>query len=181
LQDGCNKEIEGDEVLADSSDKRGGHVCGLYHFYNLDAQKGGKKVKALVATKDGQGVRKNDFCWVPEGEIVHFASECDRDKDDVDGFCGCRRAMVGIECGKATTTMKVAELDTTEQQVFERLKRLYMEDWLMDHEDAEKMARGELEDLRRIAKTFRVGAVLEKRGDVVGIRKLSAKKTKGGK
>jgi hypothetical protein len=138
-------------------------------------------VKALVATKDGQGVRKNDFCWVPEGEIVHFPFECDRDRDDVDAYCGCRRSMVGIECAKATTTMKVEELDTTEQQVFEKLKRHYMEDWLMDEKRAEKMARDELEDLKRIAKTFRAGAVLEKRGAVFQIRKRNTKRKRGGK
>ena len=156
-----------------------GDGLGRFADGTIARKKGGKRMKVLVATKEGQGVRQNDFSWVPEGEIVHFANECDRDRDDVDGHCGCRRAMVGIECGKATTTMKVAELDTTEQRVFERLKRHYMEDWLMDEIRAEKMARDELKDLKRIAKTFRVGAVLEKRGDVVRARKLSTSRTKG--
>jgi hypothetical protein len=33
-------------------------------------------MRILVSTKKTQGQRKNDFCWVPEGEIVRFGMEC---------------------------------------------------------------------------------------------------------
>ena len=50
-------------------------------------------MKLLVATTKTQGQRKNDFCWVPEDEIVQFAFVCDGEK--IDGSCGCRRSMSG--------------------------------------------------------------------------------------
>ena len=66
-------------------------------------------MKILVATKEGQGQRKNDFCWAEEGEVVKFPSECDR--ETVDGRCGCRRSMSGANSLKGTKTMKVVEFD----------------------------------------------------------------------
>jgi hypothetical protein len=128
-------------------------------------------MKVLVATKDGQGIRKNDFCWVPEGEIVHFGFECDGDKDDIDGHCGCRRAMVGLECAKATTTMKVAEVPAKKREIVARLKKHYREDWKMKAKAAEKIVRDEMKDLADVVATFPLGAVIEKRGDTFQIRK----------
>lgn len=68
-------------------------------------------MKVLVATKETQGRRANDFCWAHEGELVMYPSECSR--EEVDGRCGCRRAMAGTRSLKSTTTMKVAETDFT--------------------------------------------------------------------
>ena len=49
-------------------------------------------MKVLVATRNTQGQRGNDFCFVPEGEIVAFpAAECTGEK--IDGSCGCRRSV----------------------------------------------------------------------------------------
>lgn len=128
-------------------------------------------MKVLVATKDGQGVRKNDFCWVPEGEILHFGFECDSDRDDIDGYCGCRRAMVGLDCAKSTTTMKVAELPVKRREVFDRLVKHYREGWKMKVKVAKEMARDELKDLLKIVISFPLGVVLEKRGDTFSTRK----------
>jgi len=122
-------------------------------------------MKVLVATKDGQGVRKNDFCWVPEGEILHFGFECDSDRDDIDGYCGCRRGMVGLDCAKATTTMKVADLPVKRREVFDRLVKHYKEGWKMKVKAAKETARDELKDLSKIVASFPRGVVLEKRGD----------------
>jgi hypothetical protein len=59
-------------------------------------------MKVFVSTKDGQGIRNNDFSWTNEGELVKFALECDGEK--IDGKCGCRRSMSGFDTHKATTT-----------------------------------------------------------------------------
>ena len=128
-------------------------------------------MKVLVATKDGQRIRKNDFCWVPEGEIVHFPFECDRDREDPDEFCGCRRSMVGLECAKATTTMKVAEVPMKKKEIFKRLKKHYRESWKMKAKEAEKIVRDEMKDLADVAAAFPIGAVIEKRGDTFQMRR----------
>ena len=73
-------------------------------------------MKILVATKETQGFRDSDFSWAREGELVRFDSECDRDKNRIDGGCGCRRSMVGLETGRATTTFKVVEMDITTEK-----------------------------------------------------------------
>lgn len=132
-------------------------------------------MRVLVATKYGQGVRESDFCWVPEGEIVHFGFECDRDTEGPDGYCGCRRAMVGLECAKATTTMRVVEVRTSRKEVLAKLKRHYQKDWKMKAAKAEKMARDETKDLLKIAASFPLGVVLEKRGDKLQTRRGMSK------
>jgi len=63
-------------------------------------------MKLLVATTQTQGQRQNDFCWATPGEILHFGSECDR--EGIDGACGCKRSLSGLDSLKATTTMIVA-------------------------------------------------------------------------
>jgi len=129
-------------------------------------------MRVLVATKYGQGIRKNDFCWVPEGEILHFGFECDSDRDDIDGYCGCRRGMVGLDCAKATTTMKVVELPVKRREVFDRLVKHYREGWKMTVKAAKETARDELKDLLKIVSSFPLGVVLEKRGSKFQTRKV---------
>lgn len=64
-------------------------------------------MKVLVSTAETQGQRENDFCYVPEGEIVMLGFICDRDVNDPDGECSCNRCLIGTKCLKGTTTFKV--------------------------------------------------------------------------
>jgi hypothetical protein len=140
-----------------------------YHKRNT---RNGKEddMKILISTQKGQGIRKNDFCWVSEGEILHFGFECDCD-NTADGGCGCRRSMVGLDCNKATTTMMVTEVDKI-RPIFIKLVEYYHKDWKMSEERAEEIALNELLDLAEVANKFGVGAILEKRLDVFKERKL---------
>lgn len=52
-------------------------------------------MKVMVATREGQGFRENDFSWTKENELVGFTSECDG--ETIDGNCGCRRSMSGFD------------------------------------------------------------------------------------
>ena len=70
-------------------------------------------MKVFVATKEGQGLRQNDFSHAEEGELVLFSYGCDRDKDNVDGGCGCRRSMDGFKTLSGTTTFKVVDMEMT--------------------------------------------------------------------
>lgn len=120
-------------------------------------------MKLLVSTSEGQGQRSNDFCFVPEGEIVFFGIDCDRDRHDVDGTCGCRRALCGIECKKATTTFKVAEVDITEQGVKDLITKHYVEDWTLDEKDARQGADENFEMIETAVGNHPVGTILERR------------------
>lgn len=133
-------------------------------------------MKILVSTKEKQGQRKNDFCFVPEGEIVVFGSECDGEA--VDGKCGCRRSLVGVKCSTATTTFKVADIPTTEEELVTRLyESAEKGGWLQFYktEDGKKRARTlmrkDARELIRVGSFFREGDVVERRGDKLQRRK----------
>lgn len=66
-------------------------------------------IRLFVSTKETQGQRANDFCFVPVGEIVlpHPFSICTN--GSVDDDCGCHRSLSGLICNKATTTAMVVD------------------------------------------------------------------------
>lgn len=128
-------------------------------------------MKVLVATHETQGKRKNDFCFVPDDELVCFGSECDG--EPVDGNCGCRRSMVGLECRRATTTVKVVGMDLTKEQFIQKLTESFTKAGYGGIDNFEDFVKEEAEELLRMADYFPVGAILEKRGTVFRVRQLS--------
>lgn len=125
-------------------------------------------MKVLVATRKGQGLRDNDFCFTKEGELVHYGFECTNEK--IDGRCGCKRSLGGMDSLKATTTFTVEERDLTEAEYLKTflasLKRAGwggMEKWVV---------RAAAKDLLRIANKFKAGTILEKRGHKICERKV---------
>lgn len=122
----------------------------------------------LVATKHSQGTRDNDFCHADDGELLHFCSECDGER--IDGKCGCKRAMVGMQSSKATTTMLIKDVPHSEEELriklFETLKR---EGWVdvttNDDQEWEEMIREEVKEVMGLCEFFGENTVLEKRGD----------------
>ena len=115
----------------------------------------------FVATDETQGTRKNDFCFATVGELVHFATECDG--EPVDGSCGCRRAVAGMDSFMATTTFKVAALPMSVAELTDALERSYRASgWgaILNRD----FAVTEATQLLELAAGFPVGTVLEKRG-----------------
>lgn len=123
-------------------------------------------MKILVSTQHTQGQRKNDFCFVPEDQIVLAGSECDY--ETVDGRCGCRRSLVGADNHAATTTFKIVEYQG-DQAEWEKLARYSYMDAGWDKTTTEDYLDESLHLLREAAK-YPVGTVLEKRGEVFQIR-----------
>jgi hypothetical protein len=134
------------------------------------------QLRVLVATHVGQGLRSNDYCWTVEGELVLFGMECGSDRDDIDGRCGCRRAMAGAASSKATTTFRVAVVDMTFDQYREAIRAsLERGGWISSASDAVECDDAAFVDqmvteLLDTARDFPVGAILEKRGDVIRLR-----------
>ncbi len=119
-------------------------------------------MNVLVATRQTQGGRRNDFCFVPEDELVVFGSECDR--EPIDGDCGCRRSMSGIVSCKATTTMKVADLKMGVDEYAATIHASrWAKGWRMSRADCRVLA----EELMLTARPFRTGAVVERRGELL--------------
>jgi hypothetical protein len=140
------------------------------------------KLKVFVATKRGQGQRKSDFFWCKEGELLIFGTECDTDANDPnpDGGCGCGRSLVGIETLKGTTTFTVEERDMTPEQ----FEEAYVEGqraggWPVHDKQYAAAVRSDAKEVLRVAKTFPVGVVLEKRKDVIQVRREPARKARG--
>lgn len=123
-------------------------------------------MKVLVSTNRTQGQRTNDFCFVPEGELVMFGFECDG--ETVDGPCGCHRSMVGIHTRKGTTTMTVTKSEMTIKGLSDLIfDSLVSAGWgeLRDVADQDATI------LANTAEYFPTGAVVEKRGNRFRVRK----------
>jgi hypothetical protein len=122
-------------------------------------------MKVLTSTMETQGQRDNDFCFVPEGELVHIGIECDRDHGDPDGYCGCVRSMVGVECHKSTTTMKVVEQDITPEEYNNKILQSFKDSGWIDEEVTESDSVTRMcESLLQTASSFEVDDIVEKRG-----------------
>ena len=127
-------------------------------------------MKVLIATKETQGRRKNDFCHAEPPEFLMFGFECDG--ETVDGECGCRRALVGTSSDQATTTFKVTErvgmtVDGYAKVIFAALER---QGWTKLGSGWEQRAIDDARELGRIAAGFPIGAIVEKRGPVFQVR-----------
>lgn len=141
-------------------------------------------MRVFVATTETQGVRKNDFCFVPEGELVGFSFECDG--EPVDGPCGCHRSMSGFDCHAGTTTFKLVErADINEESFFAlRVKSLVAAGWgKEDDKDLRTNVLVEVAEMVKIGAALPPDVVLEKRGKSVQMRKIPAagRKTAGAK
>lgn len=127
-------------------------------------------MRYLVATKETQGQRNNDFSFTIEGELVKLGFECGIDEDP-DSECGCRRSMEGIDSLKGTTTIKIAEVDLTSSEI---LQELIMSEkvsgWRVDEEFINNL-RKQVEFISYIANLKPLGTVYEKRGHIFQARK----------
>lgn len=115
-------------------------------------------MRIIVATKEKQGEREGDFCFVPEGEIV-MVGDC----DCLHEGCDCSRSMVGILCKMGTTTMMVVESDLTREDFRRQIREANegFEELGVDGSVYEEQADALLE----LAKQFKAGAVIERSGE----------------
>ena len=123
-----------------------------------------KKLQIFVSTTQTQGERDNDFCFVPEGELVTFTAPCDKDSGDPDGPCGCNRSMDGILCRKGTTTAKVVNTDMSIDEYANVLWEADRKALGLSRRHRSGYAAEVLEKLLMAASAFPVGSVVEYRG-----------------
>ncbi len=131
-------------------------------------------MKILVATKKGQGLRDNDFCFVPDGEPVRFTFECD--DEGPDGSCGCKRCMSGTTVQKSTTTFMVSDVRMSKKDYVQLILQSFEEGGWLKCGITEEMVRKEADELLRLAKAFRPGVVLEKRGPDIQVREVKKRR-----
>jgi hypothetical protein len=131
------------------------------------------KVKALVSTEETQGQRSNDFCFVPEGELVKFGVICDGDKNNPDGGCGCARSLCGFYCHKATTTFRVAVVDMTREKYIDEYVKTdpYFNDSKEFGEEVVDSLKEDAEFILDLAAEHPENSVFEFRADHFVLRK----------
>lgn len=126
-------------------------------------------MKVLIATKETQKQRKNDFCFCEEREFVKFGMECDG--EEIDGGCGCRRSMVGFKTLKGTTTFKVEKIDISKEEYIKQLKKSDIKaGWYKLYDNPAKEIKEEADELLNLAQSFNIGDILEKRGNELKMR-----------
>jgi len=134
-------------------------------------------MKVLVSTHKDQGIRPSDFCWIPDDELVLWPTECDADGDEIDGGCGCRRSMIGMDCKKTTTTFTVADVDMTiDAYLWKLIQSERQMGFISETQsgaffgDLKKTIQRGL-GLLKVAEQYSINAILERRGGVIQERK----------
>jgi hypothetical protein len=122
-------------------------------------------IKILVSTNQTQGQRNNDFCHVPNGEIVIIDEPCDTGLQNIDGSCDCARCVTGIQSRCSTTTFQVALVNITKSELVDKfalLKKSFEK--FCSKEEVREIATIRVDITLEIADYFPVGAILERRG-----------------
>lgn len=129
-------------------------------------------MKVFVATSEGQGKRETDFSHSQEDDLVFFPFECGSDASDIDGSCGCRRSMEGLNSA-STTTFKVKDLDISEADYYKKFIEALVKNRGFDETEIEEGAeyfKPEFQNLLNAANIFPEDLVLEKRGNDIQSR-----------
>ena len=109
-----------------------------------------------------QGMRDNDFCWSTD-EYAYLGIECDNDHD-ADGSCGCHRSFCGMKKHQASTTAVIKDKDISKEEYVKMYLASAKEAGFdIMAEDADEL----VDELIDVASNFEVGAVVEKRGDII--------------
>jgi hypothetical protein len=124
-------------------------------------------MKLFVTTAATQGQSPDDFCWTEEDELAVFGlfhTVC----NNPEGDCGCGRSMIGERTRRGTTTIRVADLNLTPDELERRIGDSYRTAGLTL---SPEMLRRKCDDLVLSALPFDVGSILSRRGHVFTVRK----------
>ena len=118
-------------------------------------------MKLLVSTKETQGLRADDCCFVPDGEIVVLGLSEEL-------FADMENLLIGVDSKTATSTAKVANVKIT----FEQLRLKLVDHWA-EFEGGKHWAEAGrrntntckviAQNLQRIGAHFPLGAIVEKK------------------
>jgi hypothetical protein len=125
-------------------------------------------LKVLVATRRGQGLRADDYYWLTDGELVRLDIVCASGTGD--DVCGCGRGFAGCESIRAGTTATVALWPGTRADYVAAIAEALARAGYLAPGDPLDLAGPVAEELIQLASWFPVGAVLERRLDVIGRR-----------
>ena len=116
-------------------------------------------INVIVSTSKTQKQRANDFCFVPENEIVMFWKIPDKDIDNPADSYSWARSVFGVKCHTATTTVKVVESAMTREEYRDK----YFEGWKRTGRPISRRTKEGFANMYLAAQKFGPGTVLEYR------------------
>lgn len=126
------------------------------------------QLKVFVATRRTQGHRDNDFAHIDGPELVDLARTCIQDSAG-SGY-GCARAFTGLSSGKVTTTAEIVERDLTLVQYRNIVHRSLVAAGIDDDPELRRQAEQSADEMARVAASWPVGTVVERRGAAIVVR-----------
>ena len=114
-------------------------------------------MKVLIATRELQGDREDDFSRTVDGELVYDSGPCLRVRQGADWLCECAIAFRGVASGELTTTAIVADLPLRPLE-YERAFR----DGFRRHGHCADCARKASHAARTLAMRWPVGTIVER-------------------
>lgn len=123
-------------------------------------------MRVMVATRESQGRRDDDFNWCLDGELVWVQEPCDRDRRGDPNSCGCGRAFAGMASHHATTTAIIRDLPGLDRAGLVSAFRMS----LVDQGWPAGWAEEQVDDLIAWGSAWSEGTVLERHLDFVGVR-----------
>ncbi len=128
------------------------------------------EMKVVTATSKTQGARPDDFSFTIEGELVTWGPECD--DEAIDGACGCKRSMYGVDSLNKTTTFEVTDdpAMTVEILAAKISDFLVAGGWFKSEADGLPLAREYAGLTRGLTCMFDAGSILERRGKRFSMR-----------
>lgn len=125
-------------------------------------------MKVLVATRETQGERDDDFYFTVDGELVTPVVIACAHGDE----CSCRRGFPGLASGRATTTARVAELpEFTLVQLWQALSdSLERQGWLRlfpDPDERDEFVAQHVRTIRLVCDTLPEGSVVRRQDECI--------------
>jgi hypothetical protein len=121
-------------------------------------------MKALIATRQSQGARSDDFHWCTDGELVWLPDPCPTGRRG--GVCDCVRVFAGVSSHRRTTTAVVGQLEgLTIRSCIDMVRYSLAREGLSDAWVPRAVDR-----MLRLAEGTAEGVVLERKLDVVAPR-----------
>jgi hypothetical protein len=115
-------------------------------------------MRIFVSTKKTQGDKPDDFCFVPDGEILVFPFKTNNQSKEI---INC---LVGIETKSSTTTFLVKESDISKKEYIQKIASFFIQSGATSSQkEANEWGIIYAEKIIFYAEKFPVGSVVGKK------------------
>ena len=115
-------------------------------------------MRIFVSTRQTQGDRPDDFCFVPDGEIVVFPFKTNFNNKEIN------TCLVGIESKSSSTTFLVMESDLSRKEYIQKIASFFIQSGAtVSQNEANDWGKIYAEKVISFAEKFPVGSVVGKK------------------